>query len=123
MAATLASSEILVESVLIYVIKPTEPLPVILTPSYNPCATDIVFFNVNPNFLEASCCIVLVVNGGAGVLFLSPFLTSVTIYFEFFSSDKIVSTSLFEFISIFLPFFPYNLASKSCFDFSSFKFT
>ena len=52
--AALASSEILVESVLIYVIKPTTPFSGTFTPSYNPCATDIVFFNVNPNFLEAS---------------------------------------------------------------------
>ena len=82
-AAALASSDILVESVLIYVIRPTVPLSAIFTPSYKVCATDIVFFNENPNFLEASCCIVLVVNGGAGFLFFSPFFTSEMIYFAF----------------------------------------
>ena len=36
--------------------------------SYNFCATTIVLFGENPNLLEASCCNVLVVNGGAGEL-------------------------------------------------------
>ena len=106
MAVALASSEILVESVLIYVISPTVPLSWIFTPSYNPCATDIVFFIEKPIFLDASCCIVLVVNGGAGVLFFSLFLTSSIIYVAFFIVANISLTSSWECISCFLPDFP-----------------
>ena len=102
LATALASSEILVESVLIYVIKPIVPLPVTFTPSYSPCATCIVLRNWNPNFLADSCCIVDVVNGGAGVFFLVPFLMFVTKYFDFSISFKISSTSVFECNSIFL---------------------
>ena len=58
-AASSASEERLVESVLIYVISPF---------SYNFCATTIVLFGEKLNLLEASCCKVLVVKGGAGEL-------------------------------------------------------
>ena len=95
-----------------YVIKPVVPLSGIFTPSYNPWATDIVFLIANPNFLEASCCIVLVVNGGAGFLFFSPVVTSSTINFAFSKSCNILSTSSFEWSSIFSLFFPKNFDSK-----------
>src|SRR5574344_60868 len=55
-------------------------------------ADTIVFFNVKDIFLEASCCMVLVVNGGAGVLFFVPFFTSVTMYFPSFTSFNISLT-------------------------------
>ena len=50
-------------SVRIYVIKPSCPFPT-STPSYNRCAIDIVRFAEKESFVEASCCSVLVINGG-----------------------------------------------------------
>ena len=102
-----------------YVIKPVTPLSGILTPSYNPCATDIVFLIANPNFLDASCCIVLVVNGGAGFLFFSPTFTSSTMNFSLFISFNTLSTSSFECNSIFFLFFAISFDSNVFFVFPS----
>jgi hypothetical protein len=83
------------ESVLIYVISPSLAPFHKSTHSYNFWAIIIVLFNVNPNFLDASCCKVDVVKGAAGSLLASFSFTSSTI--------KVIllfdSSTLFHFLS------------------------
>ncbi len=74
-ASAFAVSAIRVESVRIYVIKPTVPCLPKEIPSYNCRATIIVFRVLKFNFLAASCCRLLVVNGFAGFRFRSFFST------------------------------------------------
>ena len=62
-----------------YVIKPTVPCLPKVIPSYNCCATIMVFLVRKFNLRAASCCRLLVVKGFAGFLlrsFFSTFLTS-----------------------------------------------
>ena len=63
----MASFEIFVPSVLIYVIKPIVS-PSISIPWYNLCAICIVLDAPKPNLLDADCCSVDVVNGPDGFL-------------------------------------------------------
>ena len=79
-ASSFATSEILKESVLIYVIRPVAPIPSMSTPSYSSWATFIVLLDWKPSFLDASCCNVDVMKGGAGVFLLVPCFTFVIIY-------------------------------------------
>jgi len=82
LAALVACSERCTESVLIYVMKPL---------SYSPCAHLIVSLADNRSFLFASCCNVLVVNGGTGLRvdgFFSIFETNQS------SEEKVFNKSL-----------------------------
>src|SRR5574341_2244527 len=66
-----------------YVIRPISPSSPMWTPSYNSWANAIVRRVLNPRRREASCCNVLVMNGGCGPRLRVPFLTSVTVYSAF----------------------------------------
>ena len=92
----LASSEILTESVLIYVTNPQIPCTFISTPSQSCCATIIVFFVVNPSLLAASCCRLLVVNGGKGLCFLSFLIMRQTLYVQMCIRDRLYNFIFFE---------------------------
>src|ERR1051326_1679667 len=70
-----ASSLRRVESVLMYVIRPTEPSAPTSIPSYSFWASFIVREAEILNLREASCCRVLVMNGGRGFLLISRFCT------------------------------------------------
>ena len=76
-----------------YVMRATCPSPATSTPSYSCCATDIVRLAEKPSFLKASCCMVLVVNGGEGFLACSLTVTDLTTYSAPSSSPTILSTS------------------------------
>ena len=78
LTAASASSEIRVESVRRYVIRPTVPLPLMSTPSYNCCAIRIVLAVAKFSALDASCWSVLVVKGTGAFFVLSPFFMSAT---------------------------------------------
>ena len=78
-------SEILVESVRIYVINPVFDPP-IFTPSYKLCAIDMVLEGVIPILVEADLCKVLVIKGAGGLLFVSWFLIFLITKFEFSKS-------------------------------------
>ena len=67
-ASAIATPAIAVESVRMYVIRPTCPSGV-SAPSYRRWATDIVRLGLKPSLRLASCWSVLVVNGGAGLRF------------------------------------------------------
>ena len=69
-----ASGETCSPSVRMYVIRPS-PQP---RPSYRDCAADMVRPAPNPSFEDASCCMVLVVNGGFGLRATSFSVTSWT---------------------------------------------
>ena len=72
---------------------PTAPISGISTPSYSSCAAFIVRRALNDSFLDASCCKVEVVNGGAGVFFLVLFLILVMINSPFSSIASTLSVS------------------------------
>ncbi len=61
-----ASSDRRVESVRMYVIKPTSPSSPISTPSYRRWASDMERFGEKRSLLEPSCCSLLVMKGGGG---------------------------------------------------------
>ena len=63
----------------------------------------MVLLVIKFNFLEASCCSVLVVNGGNGFFILFPFLTVLTTKFPCSKSLIIFLASSSFFISIFFP--------------------
>ena len=69
-----ASGETCSPSVRMYVIRPS-PQP---RPSYRACAADMVRPAPKPSFEDASCCMVLVVNGGFGARATSFSVTSRT---------------------------------------------
>ena len=79
-ASTIASGDTRVESVRIYVIRPTVPSVPISTPSYKRCATPIVRRTLKSNRLEASCCSLLVVYGACGFRRRSFFSTPRTVH-------------------------------------------
>ena len=56
--------------------------------SYNLCAVCIVLETLKPSFLAASCCIVEVVNGGAGFLRRGLFLILLTINSAFLNPSR-----------------------------------
>ena len=108
-AAATASSDILVESVLRYVIRPIVPRPFMSTPSYSCWAILMVFDVAKLSLDDASCCIVLVVNGSGGFLFLSLSFMDFTTYSPP-SSDFNISSSAArpDISSLFVPS-PVNL--------------
>ncbi len=67
----MACSETRVESVRMYVIRPTAPSPGSSMPSYNCCAIIIVFLTGN----RAACWSLLVMNGGTALFFRSFVVT------------------------------------------------
>src|SRR2546427_10089760 len=62
-----AESATRTESVRMYVISPTGPSAPTSTPSYSCCAIRIVIAAEKPSCFAASCCSVLVRNGGGGI--------------------------------------------------------
>src|SRR5699024_9158571 len=95
LASVIAVSDMRVESVGMYVIKPVIP-PAALPrsiPSYNCWAIIIVFFALKLIDLAASCCNDDVINGFAGFLFLSLRFTLSILNSLFFIFSKILSTS------------------------------
>src|SRR5438093_230860 len=73
-----AESATRTESVRMYVISPTGPSAPTSTPSYSCCAIRIVIAAEKPSCFAASCCSVLVRNGGGAGRRRSPFSTVVT---------------------------------------------
>src|SRR5450432_244175 len=65
-ASVTASSDRRVESVRIYVMRPTSPSSPTSTPSYRRCASDMVRLGEKRSLLDASCCSFDVMNGGGG---------------------------------------------------------
>ena len=108
----MASSEILTESVLIYVTRPSVPLPFISIPSYSCWATIMDLFVVKFSLFAASCCRLLVVNGAKGLRCLSFLVISETTYSPAFRSASTLSASSLLPISSFLPLYSEHLASK-----------
>ena len=94
-----------------YVIKPTVS-SCKSTPSYNFCAKDIVFFAVIPSLVLASCCNVLVMNGGFDCLFFS-FLETSSILNTLDNFLRISSASNSLCISTFLSLYFSKSAVKS----------
>ena len=78
-AAVTASSDRRSESVLMYVIRPTVPMPLTSTPSYSCCAMDIVRLGVMPSRRLASCWSVEVMKGGEGLRCFLPRFTLCTL--------------------------------------------
>ena len=71
-------------------------------PSYNFCAICIVLFGLNPNLLDASCCIDDVLNGGRGFLFCS--------LFSMLDTLKTFSFTMFSMCCVSCSFFMFNLS-------------
>ncbi len=73
-------------------------------PSYNFCATCMVFFTENPKRLYAVCCNVLVIKGGNGFLLRVLSSTDWMVYVCFVRSATILSVVFLSFASnFFLP--------------------
>ena len=88
-----------------YVIKPPLYPGISKLPSYNCWATDIVRRGENPNFKDASCCIVEVVNGATGFLVVS--FSSISAILQIFpcSNEETISRAVASFgidFSVFL---------------------
>ena len=100
------------ESVLIYVICPA---------SYKFCAALIVLLIAKPNFLDASCCNVDVVNGGAGFLSDSREPIPCILNLDFCKLFKTSFTSFMSSSKILLPCFnsPFLAVSVSFVKFST----
>src|SRR5256886_705203 len=75
----MAESATRTESVRMYVISPTGPSAPTSMPSYSCCAIRIVTAAEKPSCFAASCCSVLVRNGGCAGRRRSPFSTDVTL--------------------------------------------
>src|SRR5213076_211606 len=75
----MAESATRTESVRMYVISPTGPSAPTSMPSYSCCAIRIVTAAEKPSCFAASCCSVLVRNGGGAGRRRSPFSTSLTL--------------------------------------------
>src|SRR5699024_1930121 len=125
LASFLAVSDIRVDSVLIYVIKPVMPPDFFprSIPSYNCWATIIVFLALKLSLRAASCCMDEVVNGLAGFRFRFRLLTLLIVNFLFCIFPLIVFTScsfLFSCFFLCVCFLLLSFGLVDCFMFCSF---
>ena len=67
-ASSIAPGSRCVESVRMYVMRPTWPSPGTLTPSYSDCAVRMVRWAENPSTVDAAICSDDVMNGAGGLL-------------------------------------------------------
>src|SRR5881409_3773682 len=107
----MAESATRTESVRMYVISPTGPSSPISMPSYSCWAIRIVTAAEKPSCFAASCCSVLVRNGGGAGRRRSPFSTAVTLKGILSASATIARGALAVFLLVpafdFLAQFPY----------------